>query len=740
MKKLIFLFVLFTTLASSEVVKNIEISGNKRIANETIIMFGNIEIDVDYNDQKINKILKNLYKTDFFENVSITLKNNILKIKIIENPIIQSIDIKGIKNKRILEVLNENLILKQKNSFIESKVKKDEINLKNILKSNGYYFSEINTKIKKNDNNTIDLIYDIELGEKAYIEKIKFIGDKKIKDRKLKSVIVSEESKFWKFISNKKFLDKRRIKLDENLLKNYYKNNGYFNVLVNSTTALILDNNKFELIFNINAGNKYIFNEINLEIPQSFDEKNFSGINKKISKLKGDIYSLNKINKILEEIDKVTLSRQYEFIKASFVEKTIDDNKINLNIILSESEKLYVEKINILGNYLTNENVIRNSLIIDEGDPFNEILFKKSINRLKSKNIFGKVDTSVNDGSSEQTKIVDIIVEEQPTGEIAAAAGTGTSGSQVSFSIAENNYLGKGIKLRASTTISDNSLEFLFSRTDPNFKNSSNSLTTTIENSSEDLMNKFGYKTDKTGFSFGTSFEQFEDVFFSPSISTYYETLETSSKATTAKKKQEGDYFDTNLSYSLVLNRLNQNFQPSDGFKSKFSQTIPIVADDKSIINSYELSKYSKIGENSVFSFIFFARAVNSFDDDVRVSKRIYIPSRKLRGFASGKIGPKDGADYIGGNYGAAINLAATLPQFFGELQNVDFSVFFDSANLYGVDYDSSLDSNKIRSSTGLAIDWFTPIGPLSFSFATPLTKADSDTTETFRFKIGTTF
>ena len=194
------------------------------------------------------------------------------------------------------------------------------------------------------------------------------------------------------------------------------------------------------------------------------------------------------------------------------------------------------------------------------------------------------------------------------------------------------------------------------------------------------------------------------------------------------------------MSYSLVLNRLNQNFQPSDGFKSKFSQTIPIVADDKSIINSYELSKYSKIGENSVFSFIFFARAVNSFDDDVRVSKRIYIPSRKLRGFASGKIGPKDGGDYIGGNYGAAINLAATLPQFFGELQNVDFSVFFDSANLYGVDYDSSLDSNKIRSSTGLAIDWFTPIGPLSFSFATPLTKADSDKTETFRFKIGTTF
>ena len=149
MKKLIFLFILFTTFASSEVVKNIEISGNKRITSETIILFGSIDIDVDYNDQKINNVLKNLYKTDFFENVSITLKNNILKIKVIENPIIQTIDIKGIKNKRILEVLNENLILKQKTSFIKNKVKKDETNLKNILKSNGYYFAEINTKIKK---------------------------------------------------------------------------------------------------------------------------------------------------------------------------------------------------------------------------------------------------------------------------------------------------------------------------------------------------------------------------------------------------------------------------------------------------------------------------------------------------------------------------------------------------------------------------------------------------------------
>jgi len=154
----------------------------------------------------------------------------------------------------------------------------------------------------------------------------------------------------------------------------------------------------------------------------------------------------------------------------------------------------------------------------------------------------------------------------------------------------------------------------------------------------------------------------------------------------------------------------------------------------------YEYANYTKLRNETVFSFIFFAKSINNFDDDVRISKRIFIPSRKLRGFAAGKIGPKDSDDFIGGNYGTAMNLAATLPNFMKDLENIDFSLFLDTANVWGVDYNSSLDSNKIRSSTGIAVDWFTPIGPLSFSLASPITKSSTDETETFRFRIGTTF
>ena len=735
----LFLFFLLTYNSNSEIIEEIKILGNDRISKKTIILFGDIELKKNYDDQKLNKILKNLYKTNFFKDIKLNITDKVLIINVVENPIILSINISGIKNKRILKALNDNLILKEKSSLVENKVKRDENILKTILKQNGYYFSNIKTKLIENDNNSVSINYEIDLGDKAFIQNIKFIGDKRIKDRKLKSVILSEESKFWKFISNKKYLDKNRIKLDENLLTNYYKNNGYYNVKINSTSAVIQKNNQFELIFNIDAGEKYFFRKLELNIPASYDKENFIKINKTLKKLSNKTYSLNLIEKILSEIDNIALAEQYEFVNATYNE-TISGNKIDLSINLVEGNKTFVEKINIYGNYLTNENVIRNSIITDEGDPFNEILFKKSINKIKGKNIFGKVDTKIKKGSEDQLKIIDIIVEEKPTGEISAGAGTGTNGTAVSFSISENNYLGKGTKLKANATVSDNSLQGLFSITEPNFRNSDKDLITTFENTSQDLMGKFGYETSKTGFSFGTTFEQYQDVYFNPTISSYFESLDTSPKASATKKKQQGDYFDTNFSYRLTLNKLNQNFQPTDGYRSSFYQVLPLIADDDSILNSYEFSKYTKLGDSSVLSFIFFARAINSIDGDVRVSKRIFLPSRKLRGFAKGKIGPKDGEDYIGGNYGTAFNVAATLPKLFGDLQNVDFSVFLDTANVFGVDYDSSLDSSKLRSSTGLAVDWFTPIGPLSFSLSTPITKASTDETETFRFRIGTSF
>ena len=289
-------------------------------------------------------------------------------------------------------------------------------------------------------------------------------------------------------------------------------------------------------------------------------------------------------------------------------------------------------------------------------------------------------------------------------------------------------------------TLSDDEIKGRFSVINPNFRNTDRSINTTIESTTSDFMTTSGYKTTRTGLSLGTGFEQYEDLFFNVDVSNYYEKLETSSTASAIKQKQEGDYFENLLSYSLTLNKLDQNFQPTDGHITKFSQTLPIYSDDQTIENSFTAAKYFLVSDSLIFSSKLFLKAVNSIDDEVRVSKRVYIPSSRLRGFESGSIGPKDGTQYVGGNYGSAVTINTTLPQLFNANENIDFNLFLDAANLWHVDYDSSLDSDKIRSATGLSVNWFTPVGPLSFSYAVPLSEATTDKTESFRFQIGTSF
>ena len=739
-KSILIIFII-TISANCEIIKEIKVNGNKRVSSETIKIFSEIEVNSDLSVNQLNDVVKKLYSTNFFNNVELIVEKNILYISVIENPLIQTLTFEGVKNKRIIKLLNEKIEMREKSSFIKNRVKNDEEKIINILRTNGYYFSKVTPKIKKNDNNTVDLIFEIDLGDKAYIKKITFIGNKKIKENKLKKVIISEEAKFWKFVSSRKFLDLNRIKLDEKLLYNFYKNKGYYNVSVESSSAKVIDESNFELIFNINAGKKYYFGQIDLIIPDEYSPESFKKIINVKDKLKGKTYSLNKIKKILNEIDEIALTKEFEFISAKYKENIIDNN-INLSIKLEESKKFYIERINVFGNYITEENVIRNSLLVDEGDAYNEILVNKSINEIKSRRLFKTVNKIIDDGSSKDLKIININVEEQPTGEIFAGAGTGTSGSSLSFGIKENNYLGKGVKLDSQVSISDTALQGSLTMNNPNYKNSQKSLRTSLEATKIDQMSRFGYESTKTGFSIGTVFEQYEDIYFSPSISNYLETLKTSSVASDAKKKQKGDYFDSSFNYGLSLNKLNQNFQPSSGFKSTFFQSLPIYSDDYSIENKYDFVKYYSPNENAILSFRLLAQSINSLTgDDVRISKRIYIPSKRLKGFEFGKIGPKDGNDYIGGNYATAFNFATTLPGIFKDLETIDFSFFVDAGNVWGIDYSDTInDNSKIRTSTGLAVDWLTPIGPLSFSFAKPITKADTDRTENFRFDIGTTF
>ena len=232
-----------------------------------------------------------------------------------------------------------------------------------------------------------------------------------------------------------------------------------------------------------------------------------------------------------------------------------------------------------------------------------------------------------------------------------------------------------------------------------------------------------------------------DDFFITPNFSTYLESVTTSSTATANLKKQEGSYFDTEFSYFLDLDKRNESFQPTDGYRSRFNQVLPIVADHSTIINGYELNTYHELFFDNVLKTTLYMRAANSLGEkDVRISDRQYIPSSKLRGFEPGKVGPIDNGDFIGGNYLTAINISSDV-DILESFETTSFNVFLDMANVWGVDYSSAIDdSNKLRSAVGISLDWFTPVGPLNFSLAQPLLKKDTDKTESFRFNLGTTF
>ena len=708
------------------------------------MVLGNIDLNIFFDDQNLDKILKNLYSSNFFADVRLSFENNILKIELIENPIIENIQFTGFKNTDFINELTQRISLKERMSFTQNQLNQDLILIQNILKSSGYYFANTTSSLIKDENlNSIRLIINIDQGKKARIKNIVFIGDKKIKDKKLLEIIASEEHQFWKFISNKVYLNQSTINLDINLLENYYKNLGYYKVKVINNFAELTNNGDFNLIYNIEAGDKYYFNDLKLSLPEDYNSKDFGDIKKTFNNLKGETFSLNKLNTILKDIDYIASSRMYDFIDVDVTEN-ITDNKINFIFEIKDSNKFYVERINVYGNYATIEEVIRNQLIVDEGDPLNNILLNKSINQIKSLGIFKTVNSEIKNGKDKNFKILNLNVEEKPTGEVSLGAGIGTSGSTIGGGIIERNFLGKGINLNTNLEISEESVRGKFVYSKPNFAYTDNTLSTSVQSVITDNLSDFGYKVTNTGFNIGTEFQQFENLFFSPSIAVSLEDLETNISASDNLKKQEGSYNDLYFNYGIKYDLRDSTFNPTSGSTKSFFQELPMISDNNEISNTFLYSKYKNLNpaSNMIGRLSLYAKAINSLDDnDVRISKRAQMPYNRLRGFEKGKVGPKDSGDYIGGNYVTAVNLSTNIPTFLDTIENIDFKYYIDIANVWGVDYDSSIDdSNFIRSSTGIGIDLLTPVGPLSFSFTQPITKKSSDKTETFRFNLGTTF
>ena len=748
MRRKIFRFCFFVFLAfassstNAEMLKKLEIIGNSRISNETIKVYGEIEINKDYSDDNLNTVIKKLYDTKFFSDISTSFSNGVLRINVKENPIIDSIIIEGEPAEKYKKAILKMLALKEKSSYIESDINQDVQTIKNFYKSLGYYTTEVVANIRKlgDDKNIINLIYSIEKGVRNKISKVYFIGDKgKVREKRLRDVITSEEARFWKVLSRNIYLNPDRIELDKRLLKNYFLGLGYYNVEVLSSSVELQNESNIELTFSINAGQRFRIKKLSTDISPVFDKTIFKNLSSEFNKFAGAYYSPFKIQKILKKIDEIIDNKQLQFVQHS-VSETLDKDGIDIVFKIFEGRKIQIERVNIVGNTVTNDSVIRSELLVDEGDPYSDVKIEESISRLKARNIFKTVEYKLNDGSSKDLKVMEIKVEEKPTGEIAAGAGVGTEGTSFNFSLTENNYLGKGLSVDASLSVTQHALRGGLSIEEPNFRNSGNLVWGGLTNTKTDRPDS-GYENTLTKFDLGTKFEHLTNLYVSPNITLSFDELKVTDSASASMKKQAGNFTELTFGYGIEKDNRDRPFMPTSGSVVSFHQGLPLYSDQASIYNSIYYTKYHLFTENVIGALKFYGANITAIEDDVRLNKRLHIPSRRLRGFETGRVGPKDGDDYIGGNYTTAFSAEAQLPNLLPESYRTDLSIFLDTGNVWKVDYNDSLDdASKIRSSIGISANVFTTIGPLSFTLAQDLTKATQDETESFNFRLGTAF
>jgi outer membrane protein insertion porin family len=740
-KFVIVFFLLLTNTLVAEIAK-VNIAGNARVNKATIESLVDKKIS-NIDSIYINNLTKKIYDTDFFADVKISYNNNVLTINVIENPIVNFFYINGIKDTD-LDQVNKIITLKENSIFSSSKLKKDIESTREFLNATGYYQASIVPEVIKIDNNQVNLIINIDKKEISKIKNIYFIGSKFFSNSQLIDVITSTEDGWWKFFSTSA-LSEQRIELDKQLLKDFYKSKSFYDVQIESAFASVDKNNNFTLTFSINSGKKYKFGDYDLKVSglviKEEDINEIKNISNKL--IKNEFYSPLIINKLNKQVTSFLESKRYDNFEINVQDIKATDTNINVIIQLNDGQKSLVNKINIKGNTITEEKTIRDNLIISEGDQLNSSKIKKSVDSIKSKQLFSKVEYKIEDSDKKNFKDLNLFVKEQPTGNISAGVGYGTNGGLLEASVNERNFLGQGINLNFTGRLSADVIRGEISYTDPNYINSNKELSVSLFSEVDDYQNS-GYQNKRAGSRFATKYEIYEDIFFRPNFGLQFDKLEVTGSASSLLRSRQGDFITTSLGYNFSYDQRDSKFNPTSGSLIYFDQNIAtFFSDIPTVQTGIGATFYTELLSDK---FIGSAKArlanVVAFNDkDVKLSDRIFASSSDLRGFEQRGVGPVDSGDHIGGNNLATLSLKSTFPNPIPESLRATTFLFFDMGNVWGADYSNTIsDSSKLRTSTGIALDLMSPIGPLSFTYSIPLSKASTDKEQSFLFNIGSSF
>ena len=748
-KKIIIFFLIFFSFSkivfSQELkITDVVINGNKNITNETILNSSGIKsknfvTDID----KLNLIKKKLFETNFFSNIEVKTSNNTLIINVSENPLVEFIVISGLEERKdFKQEIEKILSLKPNYIFSEFFLNSDIVLIRDYLKTKGYFDNKIDYKVNIIENNRANVFFDIKLNKKFFIKNINFIGDKKFPASKLLSIVSSTEDSFLNFFSSSSIPSVERLNFDLISLKNFYLSEGYYDVQISNASINIVNDDQVDVVFSINAGNKYIVSDYLIDNDISFLNKNdVIQINSLIKKYINENYNQYKLNKLRNLIFDYINKKGFNTNVYYSIKKKSDKELIYVLRINEILEKRIIRNIKVVGNDITEEKVVRNNILFSEGDVFKELLLKQSEDKLKSLYLFK--DINIKSNNFDKLDFVDVIIslKESPTGEISSGIGIGTSGSTIAFNLKENNFLGQGIKTDIGLNLGTQQILANLFFSNPDFLDTGN----TFSNNFFITKNNYdsaGYENKIIGNTTSYAYQIFQDIEFQVGIGANFDSVKVDSDASPLIKTQDGNYFTSKVFYNFFNDKRDRKFQPTSGYTLGFGQEFAFAPSDIPYIsNNFYGSFFKEMIDDFTGTIKYKIKSINSLNDDsLKLSDRLFLSSSELRGFSLRGIGPKVANDFIGGNYSFTTSASTTFPNGLPDSWKASSNLFFDLANVWGSDISGVDESNKLRSSIGAGFTWGSPIGPISMTYAIPLLKAESDDVENFNIRLGGVF
>ena len=724
-------------------IDGIDISGLQRVERETVLSYINIT-DRQVSDETLNDAFKKLYETGLFSDVKFDMKDNMLYINVKENPIVNKRYFDG--NKKVDDkMLEKEVQLDSRSIYSVAKVQEDTKRILDVYKRVGRYAAVVEPKVIERDQNRVDLIYEIDEGPLAKITKINFVGNTHYSDNDLQGEILSKETRWWRIFSSSENYDPEKTEYDKELLRRFYLKRGYADFrIISSVAELSPDNESFIITMVLEEGKRYEINKI--DITSTIPGVDVDSLKKELEIDEGDWYDAEKVEKSVYAMTEKLGKQGFAFVEVDpLMGKNMAEGKMDLNFRVREGARVFVNRINIIGNSRTYDEVIRREFRLNEGDAFNAAKIRASRRNIENLNYFSKVDIQSAPTEDPSRSDLNVYVTEKPTGYFNVGVGYSTvNGALVRTGVTENNFRGKGQQLGFDIGISQREQDYNINFTEPYFLGLPLSAGIDLFRTETDYQSESSYDQTVTGGRVRFGWRYTDNLSQSIRYTLKQDEIRNVSRRSSIYiQREEGKFIDSSFGQTMVYDRRDSAVDPKNGYYLSFGNDVSGAGgDDKYLRFDAKSYYYHTFFDDLTFKMFLNGGYVTGYDhQDVRLGQRYFLGGSTMRGFDSSGIGARDKytKDALGGNWMVYGGTELIFPIGLDEL-GIKGRTFADIGTLGkpdNVSYEIVDYSSKARVSVGFGFSWFSPMGKIDIDFGFPVVKEDYDETEVFRLNFG---